>query len=386
MNYEIETGYIKVFHEQDFSQLYPLKNYMLNCSLKENLIHIKNEIDKYKNEWDIYKKYIYHYDFVHSDYDKETTCVCNYKPLSRSFFKLTEILSLHYFNLDTTIESLHIAEGPGGFIEAFKLFRNNDNDTYYGITLLNEDKLVPCWNKLETKYKNCSNIILEKGADNTGDLYCHETLLLFNEKYKNKFQFMTADGGFDFSEDFNKQEINSLPLLFCEITFALCCQKEKGIFIIKVFDTFSDVMIELIYLLYLVYNKIEFYKPTLSRTANSEKYIICKGYNYNETIVKKIITIHKNIKETNLKHFSFFYNHVNHSFIKNINEMNYIYGQIQIKNILQTILFIQNKHKKELIEKNKKNSLQKCIKWCKHMKLPIKEIYMKSILFKDTGS
>ena len=50
---------------------------------------------------------------------------------------------------------------------------------------------------------------------------------------------VTADGGFDFSVDFNKQEIMANKLIFCQICFAISMQKKGGIFILKIFDNLS---------------------------------------------------------------------------------------------------------------------------------------------------
>ena len=41
---------------------------------------------------------------------------------------------------------------------------------------------------------------------------------------------VTADGGFDFSTNFNKQEQSSLRIIFCEIVTALSVQKKGGAF------------------------------------------------------------------------------------------------------------------------------------------------------------
>ena len=46
---------------------------------------------------------------------------------------------------------------------------------------------------------------------------------------------ITADGGFDFSMDFNQQEILIGKLLFAQIAYALCLQKRGGKFILKIF-------------------------------------------------------------------------------------------------------------------------------------------------------
>ena len=51
-------------------------------------------------------------------------------------------------------------------------------------------------------------------------------------------EIITGDGGFDFSLDFNKQEAIIVELLFAQIAYAIVMQKEKGCFILKVFDCF----------------------------------------------------------------------------------------------------------------------------------------------------
>ena len=56
-------------------------------------------------------------------------------------------------------------------------------------------------------------------------------------------EIITADGGFDFSEDFNKQEINITQLLFAQIAYAIIMQKRNGVFILKIFETSIDLSI-----------------------------------------------------------------------------------------------------------------------------------------------
>ena len=81
--------------------------------------------------------------------------------------------------------------------------------------------------------------------------------------------------------------------MFCQIAFAIAMQKEKGTFIIKFFDTFTKMSIDLLYLLSIVYEQVYFVKPHTSRKANSEKYIVCKGFLLNnvDDIIKKLYKI-----------------------------------------------------------------------------------------------
>ena len=53
------------------------------------------------------------------------------KPLSRSFFKMIEICCSFSLldSLPIACKSFHLAEGPGGFIEALAYMRKNPKDT-----------------------------------------------------------------------------------------------------------------------------------------------------------------------------------------------------------------------------------------------------------------
>ena len=108
---------------------------IISKSLAKYLNSMKTQIDNYINDWDLYKKYTNTYEYIHSQMPNGKTCVSKYKPLSRSYYKMIEIIDI--FKLlekqKDTIQSFHIAEGPGGFIEALVTKRNNKNDKYTGM-------------------------------------------------------------------------------------------------------------------------------------------------------------------------------------------------------------------------------------------------------------
>ena len=91
---------------------------------------------------------------------------------------------------------------------------------------------------------------------------------------------ITGDGGFDFSSDFNNQESHISNLLFAQMAFALVMQKQGGCFILKIFDSFMHHTVDLLYILASFYEKVSIVKPHTSRYANSEKYVVCKGFVY----------------------------------------------------------------------------------------------------------
>ena len=56
-----------------------------------------------------------------------------------------------------------------------------------------------------------------------------------------------------------------------------------GFFLIKLFDKFTRVSIDMMFLLSLLYEEVYIVKPKSSRYANSEKYVVCKNFRLDKT-------------------------------------------------------------------------------------------------------
>jgi 23S rRNA U2552 (ribose-2'-O)-methylase RlmE/FtsJ len=344
-----------------------------NPSLREYSHKIKMEIEPNLRYWDKYKKITNPYEYINTPFDAHTPCVCQYKPISRAFFKLHEILQSCTFHFPYTMNSYHLAEGPGGFIEAILYHRRQREDVYYGMTLLERDKDIPVWDKCQRNLmKNNKNIQIEEG-DGTGNLLHLENLLFVKEKHGGSMDFVTGDGGFDFSHDFNQQEESALNLIFAEVCFAMALQKKGGSFVLKVFDTYTSTMTEIVYLLTYLYEEVIFIKPTMSRPANSEKYLVCmrfKQVHNLEAILQKMIEFYPRIKTEPIHSFLDMY--LPNGFLSKLKEINSILGQAQNISILKILLSITDENP-ENQEYYKKRYLVKCMKWCKKQNLPIHE-------------
>jgi 23S rRNA U2552 (ribose-2'-O)-methylase RlmE/FtsJ len=353
---------------QDINILYNIKNNLsISITLNSYLNNVKKQIDENSDNWDFIKKYTNPYEFIHTIIPGNKTSVSKLKPLSRSFYKMIEISNiLNIFDnyKDCNINTFHLAEGPGGFIEATTYMRNNENDTYKGMTLINEDPNVPGWKKSEYFLNKHKNVSIEYGATGTGDLLKIENLKFCYEKYHNSMDIITADGGFDFSVDFNQQEILATKLLFAQVSFALMMQKKEGHFILKIFDIFSKTTLDILYLLSSVYKQVYIVKPNTSRLANSEKYIVCKHFKgVSESLSLSIINQYPKLES--IEYISSLFDfQLDLFFINKIEEYNAIFGQQQIENISSTLNMIHCKNKNEKLETFKKNNINKCIQWC----------------------
>ena len=126
--------------------------------------------------------------------------------------------------------------------------------------------------------KKYERLKLLYGYDNSGNIYKLINIINYvNSIGENTCDIVTADGGFDFTKDYNNQEYNFLKLFFCEVVLALKLQKLGGIFIIKCFDLTHIISIKIFYILSHLYETITITKLKTSRQTNSERYIICKN-------------------------------------------------------------------------------------------------------------
>lgn len=487
-------------------------------SLCKYMNEIKEKIALREKEWDVYKKYTNTYEYIHSIVPHKKKSVSKYKPISRSYFKMIEMMNtfnlcssadtssewstcinlttdtarnahitgsnsewhtqkddtrakkhfsqkalsfdslLHMrlpgmytaarpcaiagstdrssHNLDK-IKTFHLAEGPGGFIEAVCNRRSNINDEYYGMTILVDatDDNVPGWNKSRHFLEQHPNIRIEVGSDGTGNILHVDNFDYCVSKYASSMDLITADGGFDFSKNFNKQEISIAHLLWAQVCYALCLQKPGGNFVLKIFDIFYEHTIDILYILSGFYSEVNVCKLKTSRIGNSEKYVICKGFRFansdkfahiirdsflNLSRVHKLPelintwqrasrdhyfaplrSLHMNSrsKDNLLSPIPLFGNcdypadtspqdevdtqhhilrllnvEIPRHFTKQIEDVNAIFGQQQIENIHYTISIIDKHPKYDKTEQLTQQNIAKCVHWCIENQVPYNTI------------
>ena len=361
------------------------KKLIIFKSYNELLSEKKKEIDEEEIQkyWDKMKKIGNPYELIYTSYNKKrkNDSISSYSPISRSYFKLWEI----YFNFDLfknindNINFVHLAEGPGGFMESsinYCNLKKFKNCKYWGITLKPNDEYVPDWNKLKKMFKKDNNCYIEYG-----DLYIYNDVLNFIKKINSKCHIVTADGGFDYSNDFNGQELNSSRIIYSEIATALNILKKGGHFIIKLFDLFSLNSIQYLQLLNNCFEKIYIFKPETSRPANSEKYIVCINFMDNLTNDFKhnlLLNISK-WKCNENEQVIFKKYKISNNFFYNIDILNKEYIELQIKSINYILNIIIKKLNKIEYHNTLKDQVFNAIKWCEKYQIPVNEnsIYYK---------
>ena len=375
--------------KQDF--LFEIKLPLIPCSIENmndiyinkniwtKMASIKEEIDtKDIKEWDNVKKLTNDYELIYlSSRSRENESISCIKPLSRSYFKMIEILQECSIPLENNMKCGHLAEGPGGFIQATVDILKQKDYKYecHGITLRSTEKDIPGWSKAK-RFIRTSNVKIHYGIDNTGNLYnCNNILRYADTVGHNSCSLVTADGGFDFSSDFNKQEEMSYKLLLCESVANLLIQKIDGTFVIKFFDIFTKLSLQLIYLVGMYYSKVTIVKPKTSRMANSEKYIVFKGYKgCPSSDIDILLDIIKN--QTDYNKLSFFQDFETLPFmdlyIDKIADYNRRFTEGQIRSIKKTLDLLNNKEELDFaLNTSVDYQVSKALEWCKEYSVPI---------------
>ena len=347
----------------------------VNDVLHKHLVHFKNKITEHHKtkKWDRYKKHTNDYELVFTS-SQGCPSIASHNPISRSYFKLWEIMhDLRTCEDETEVKAAFLADAPGGFVEAFIDYRRNllksrnkqYGDKLYAISLKATNRIIPQW-KFGHEFCTKNNVMITYGKSGTGDLYDISVLDDFISTVGHKTcRFITADGGFDFSKDFNAQENMSTRLIISEMYGALSLQAPDGTLILKVFDIHQPITIQLLYILSTAYRKLHFIKPLSSRPANSEKYIICEGYKgCSEPSMRVLRDAILQKHPTPLKITP------NVSFVASIIEFNHMYISCQALYICKTLDMIENECS-GMLSKVVQNQVTKAVKWCHKYKISI---------------
>ncbi len=243
------------------------------------LQHVKNAIQQ-ESQWDDFKKITNPYEYIFLSWNRRSSrSVATRQPLSRSYFKMVEIW--HRASLGEAlapfkdVKTAHSAEGPGGFIEACWT-QLPTLQASHAITLRSDARNIPGWRKAAKFLTDHPAVHIHEGADGTGNILEVANQEAFIATAKGAHLY-TADGGFDFSSDYNAQEDSIFPLLLAEFLIGLQVLEVGGCLVVKCFDTMEWSTIDLLWIVSRCFANWQIMKPQTSRAGNAERYLIGKG-------------------------------------------------------------------------------------------------------------
>lgn len=310
--------------------------------IKEQIIYMfNNDPDLSNNSFDCACKLINPYEFIFSKVPGSKFSVSKLKPKTNIFYDLLEISSnlniFDSFKITHPIKFLHISLNFQDSIECFEMFRDNYPDVHLFLENFNIDDNI--FNELKLEFIFCET--------NPSDYFIS---------------------------------------LIQTIIIILRNQKLSGTSIIKIQDIFYKPVIDILYLLSSLYEKVYICKPFTNNIVTYDRYIICKNFlndetcnNYLKLNYLKLIIFLKKLENKNIVSILDF--DIPYYFKNKIDDLNIIIGQQQLEALDQIINIYKNKNKNDKIESIKKGNIQKSVSWCEKYKIPCNKFTEKINIF-----
>ena len=359
---EIDIGY--TFIKPELAQPY----------VCQSLEHYLSSVQSQLNNYDMHTlnrmtMFINTYEFIYTNVPDTSISVSKIKPESNIFYELIELFHICNLNeLLTTksrITSMH--------------FTPNYNSSCYFLNVIREER-----DDIYIHKHFDFDIDIDIDIDIDGDI--EQTSYLSDE---HNVDLCSSD--FLFFE-FNKQDYPDKKNYFTKIihvfNLIINYQNINGISIIKVGHIYHKVIIDILYLLSGMFDKIYITKPSVSNVISSERYIVCKHFiglntSYGNYLKETLSALIHEINNNNYEYVvdSLIHNRVPYYFINKIEESNVVIGQHQLENMMLIVNTLKNKNRDDKIDMMKRNNIQKSILWCEKYKIPHNKFVDKTNIF-----
>jgi hypothetical protein len=263
------------------------------------------------NNIDFFCKIINPYEFIHNKVPGSKFSVSKIKASSPLFYTFMEIA--HTFSIfdsfqNKDITSFHCSMHNSATIECMNIFRDNNSDTNYewsDLSSLQQIDMTPA---------SVDFLYYELQHDDTDiDAY-----------------------GLDFTR------------VLCSI---LTLQNTQGISIIKIDTLFHKPILDIVYLLTGIYEKVYIIKPNTSTVFKNERFIVCKHFirdSFKTTEYYSMINLLNAIIIDSVANnkciYSLIYGDLPYYFLNKIEDANIIIGHLQLEQYDQLINLIKNKN------------------------------------------
>ena len=331
------------------SQLQPIISFSLlhYLSIAQEFIYAAKKEDN--NNIDFFYKIINPYEFIHQRVPGSKFSVSKIKTSSPIFYTFMEII--HTFSIfesfqNRNIVSLHCGLNNLATIECMNIFRENNDDVNY-----------------EYITNQHSHYSLEMNTVKIDLLY---------------FELFCDDS-----------DVNTYSLEFAKtLRNILSYQGCGGISIIKIDTLFHKPILDIVYLLTSMYEKVYIIKPNTSTIFKNERFLVCKHFILDSSKIPEYTSMIQSLNiivtecMTNNKYiYSLISDELPYYFLNKIEDANIIIGHLQLEQYDQLINLIKNKNRDDKIETFKKNNIQKCIQWCEKYKIPFNKFVDKLNIF-----
>jgi len=209
--------------------------------------------------------------------------------VSNAWMKMYETMTLVDLPKAGEWNTFHIAEAPGNFILAINHYIYNHKPQMHWNWHANSFKDI--FGSKDGQYLDDNYGIMKSypdkwlfGSDSDGDITSPSNIETFAEIFPGTLNFVTSDVKYvPLVEDYNEEENQNIPVQMGHLLISLRTLKKGGTALLKEFTFMETAKISQLWLLACVFKELHIIKPVTSRPANSEVYVLCKGYKANLT-------------------------------------------------------------------------------------------------------
>jgi len=284
------------------------------------------------------------YEYIFSKVPGSKFSVSKLKPQTNFFYDFLEVsITLNIFEQykNKNITSLHLTNNNIDSIDCFEMLRENYNDEIIYYDTINDE-------------------IISSIGEKRFDFIFFETNL----------------------SDYNSYIISLIQCLM----IILRNQLSGGTSVIKIDNLFHKPIVDVLYILSSLYEKVYILKPNTSNITTFDKYIICKNFFFNEDKIRyfklnyyKLVVFLKKLENRHIESILDF--DIPYYFTIKLEDMNIIIGQQQIDSLNLIMSILKNKNKEEKIDTIKKSNIQKSVSWCEKYKIPFNKFSEKTNIF-----
>jgi hypothetical protein len=284
------------------------------------------------------------YEYIFSKVPGSKFSVSKLKPKTNLFYDFLEVSNtLNVFDSykNKPIKTLHITHNNHDSIECFEMLRENYSDEIF------------CYDEIN------DSIITQIG--------------------ENHFDFLFFEANTNSSHDY----------IISMIQFAMIIlrnQSAEGSCIIKIDNLFQKSVVDVLYLLASLYEKVYILKPNSNNITTFDKYIVCKNFQYSESKARylklnyyRLLIFLKKLENNYIEGVFDF--GIPYYFTIKLEDIIIIIGQQQIDSLDLIINILKNKNREEKIETIKKSNIQKSVTWCEKYKIPFNKFSEKTNIF-----
>ena len=303
-----------------------------------------NENDRSNTCFDELIKIVNPYEYIFSKVPGSKFSVSKLRPKTNIFYDFLEVsTTVNIFESfkNQGVKTLHFTPNYSDTIECFEMLRENFNDEIIYYDQINEENM--------------------KTIEN------------------NKFDFLFVEVESNNFKKYVTNLIECLMLIFRN-------QESGGSCVIKLNHIFHKPVVDILYILSSLYEKVYILKPNTSNITSFDKYIVCKNFQksdsksmYYKCNYYRLLVFLKKLEDKNIVSILDF--DIPNYFLMKMDDMNIIIGQQQLESLDMVINILKNKNREDKIETIKKSNIQKSVAWCEKYKIPCNRFSEKINIF-----